>query len=307
MSIIDEIRNIKKLNKTYLYHRILYFLDQKQKNYLIETQNQLKIGEISLKENIIIVLETYAKDNSIDISHIDKNQSQIEQYLTQILNYIIATKQSSREFHVKILKNLLSSKKGNEAIKKYSEKKSEALFSLNDFIVNYTKFAFGILFNKNFPENDFDKLNEAYLHFLFQIKNPDYLKKLNILIYTYLYDKDDMNEFIEKSSIEMVKKELVDNSKLINLQLKYNEFNININKIKDNRINFFVKNLEKNIPDFLNFLNPEELKKKSIYIDDEKLESDENMIVVDDLVYKANKIHLFSTEFLIVNGFKSKY
>ena len=78
--------------------------------------------------------------------------------------------------------NLLTSKKGKEAINKYSENKGKKT-TTNDFIIQYTILAFEKVFNKNFNEIDSDKLKEAYLYFLFQIKDSENVKKLKILIY----------------------------------------------------------------------------------------------------------------------------
>ena len=102
--------------------------------------------------------------------------------------------------------NLLTSKKGKEAINKYSENKSKKA-TTNDFIIKYTILAFEKVFNKNLSEIDSDKLKEAYLYFLFQIKDSENIKKLKILIYEYLYEKPDINKFIKNSSIEMLTKE----------------------------------------------------------------------------------------------------
>jgi hypothetical protein len=200
--------------------------------------------------------------------------------------------------------NLLTSKKGKEAINKYSENKSKT--TTMDFIIKYTTLAFGKVFDKNFSEIDSDKLKEAYLYFLFQIKDSENIKKLKLLIYEYLYEKPDINEFIKKSSIEIAKKGGADDTKLRNYEFKYFEFNISINNVQNNINLFFGEDLKKNISNLLNFFNPNNILNNKIYTDDVKLEGDDSKIVIDDLNYKKDKIHLFSTEFLVVNGLKSK-
>ena len=175
-----------------------------------------------------------------------------------------------------------------------------------DFIIKYTTLAFEKVFDKNFSEIDSDKLKEAYLYFLFQIKDSENIKKLKLLIYEYLYEKPNINEFIKKSSIEIAKKGEADDTKLRNYELKYSEFNISINNVQNNINLFFGEDLKKDISNLLNFFNPNNILNNKIYTDDVKLEGDDSKIVIDDLNYKKDKIHLFSTEFLVVNGLKSK-
>lgn len=64
--------------------------------------------------------------------------------------------------------------------------------------------------------------------------------------------------------------------------------------------------MQNNISALLEFFNPEIIKTKFTYKDNEKIEIDEDKIVIDELEFNNNKINLFSTEFLIMNGLKSK-
>ena len=141
---------------------------------------------------------------------------------------------------------------------------------------------------------------------LFQIKDSENIKKLKILIYEYIYKKPDISEFIKNSSIEIVNIGVADDSKLREYESKYSEFNISINNVQNNINLFFGEDLKKNISNLLNFFNPNNILNNNIYKNDEKLKGEDSKIMIDDLNYKKDKIHLFSTKFLMVNGLKSK-
>ena len=126
------------------------------------------------------------------------------------------------------------------------------------------------------------------------------------MIYTYLYEKNDINKFINESSKTIVSKGVISENLFRKYEEKYKEFNINIYKIPDNAESFFGKDLQNNISALLEFFNPEIIKTKFTYKDNKKIEIDEEKIVIDDLEFNNNKINLFSTEFLIMNGLKSK-
>ena len=127
---------------------------------------------------------------------------------------------------------------------------------------------------------------EAYLYFLFQIKDSENIKKLKLLIYEYLYEKPNIREFIKKSSIEIVNKGVAGDSKLREYESKYSEFNISINNAQ-NYINlFFGEDLKKNISNLLDFFNPNNILNNNIYTNDVKLQGDDNKIVIDDLYFK---------------------
>ena len=205
------------------------------------------------------------------------------------------------------MSNLLSQRKGLQAFSINKDLDKREIFTLNDFIANYSKIAIKKLFsNKVFGQNEFNELNKIYLYFIFQIKDSENLIKLKIMIYTYLYEKNDINDFIKNSSIEIFSKDKQDNLKLRGYELKYNEFNINIYKIPHNTGSFFGKDLHKDISVLLDFFNHKKITSNDFYKNNEKKTITENQIVIDDIHYKENKIHLFSTEFLIMNGLKPK-
>ena len=305
MSLISGIENIMKKNKEYLYHQIINLIDNVSSDFSKETQIQIKEEKTTLQEIIISTLSNYAKDNKINI----EKSNEIKDYFVPIKNFLVESKQDLRKFHFEILYNLLTSAKGNSLLKRMPNENVEKAtnFIIFDFILNYTKATIGILFNKIFDEKDFNKLNDVYLYFIFQIKDSNIIQILKILIYKYLYDKNNINDFIMESSKEIVSKR--DNKniapELRNFESEYNEINMNFKKVQDNICSFFGKNLKRNKLDLLSFFNPKQIKSNDIYINDGKLESEEEIIVIDDLNYKKDKIHLFSTEFLIVNGLQS--
>ena len=140
--MMAKIEKIIKENKNYLYQRIKNFLDKVPETDIFATQEQMKIDRRdgkSLEEKWINILKAFIKENNIDIKNIIKPES-IEVYFDTIKNFIENSKNNPRKFHVLILMNLLTSKKGKEAINKYSENKSKT--TTMDFIVKYTTLAF---------------------------------------------------------------------------------------------------------------------------------------------------------------------
>jgi hypothetical protein len=142
MSMMAKIEKIIKENKNYLYQRIKNFLDKVPETDIFATQEQMKIDRRdgkSLEEKLINNLKAFIHENNIDIKNIVMPES-IEVYFDTIIQFIENSKNNPREFHVLILMNLLTSKKGKEAINKYSENKSKT--TTMDFIVKYTTLAF---------------------------------------------------------------------------------------------------------------------------------------------------------------------
>ena len=120
--------------------------------------------------------------------------------------------------------------------------------------------------------------------------------------------KKNINEFIYKSSEEIVQKGTKFEQKLRYLEIKYNELNININKVSNEMISFFGNDLRNNnTTDLLNFFIPKKIKSNYKYIEEQNKVIFEDKILLDNLKYDENKIHLFSPEFLLLNGFKSEF
>ena len=310
IKMLDEIENIIKSNQTYLYHRIINYINKISINYTVKNNNQVTKGD-SFKNEIKITLIKYILDNNIGIEILNKepnSMKEIEVYLNNIINFLNGKKEDLRLFHIKILKNLLISNKGKEIINNYIDFNNNSnIFLLNDFIINYSRAVIKEAFNKDFNENIFAELNNLYLYFIFKINDEEMVKKLKLLVYKYLYDKKGINEFIEKTSEDIGNKNIVGDEILKKFEIKYNEINFNINKVSNEIISFFGQNSKRNNIDLLNFFNPKNIQNNydNITKDIENKNANEKMIVVDDLNYDENKIHLFSTEFLIANGLKS--
>ena len=310
---MDEINKIIKSKETYLYQRIINNIDKYQDSSINEFLNHTKNEEISLIDKYITLLEDFLKENKIKIQINKKEKNilkKIEQYLNAIIEFLEEKKENLKSNHIKILKNLLISNKSKDALKDFHNLNKKTIFTIRDFIINYSIVAIEKLFNnklEEFKQKDSDELKNLYLFFIFQIKDTENIKKLKIFIYTYLYEEKDINKFIEKSSEEIVKKGTVDNVALRNFETKYNELNIIIKNVSNELITFFGRDLKKNNSDLLKFFNPESIINNYNYLINDNIEITENKIVIDDLNYDKNKIHLFSPEFLIINGLKSKY
>ena len=306
MSILEEITKIIG-TKRYIYLKIFDFLWKNKKDYNKEKKNIIICTGKSLKENIMNKLETYANDNKITFKIPNKNINPniTEHYFTPIINFLKEKKENLRLIHFEILKNLLTSPKGKEALKKISNS-NKIIFSIYDFIEKYSKNAIEILLNKDFEKKDLDKLNEIYLYYIFQIKDTENLKKIKVLIYKYLYnDKDNnINDFIQRSSEEILTKGTIKDSVLEEYERNNNELNFFINQVPYNYETFFGKNLQKDISSILNFCDILKEEKNEVYLDDKMIIIDENQIAIDDLNYQKDKIHLFTNEFLIMNGLK---
>ena len=314
MSVLEEITKLLEIKeKKYLYLKILSYIYQKPDSYITEIQNQIK--NIKIMYNYIrAILENHLNQNNIkiNISENDKNTfREIEEYFIKVIEDFTNKKENLRVEQLTILKNLLSNKKSYKIIVRKLEPNN--IFTIKNFIIYYSKFAIDKLFIKDFSQNDYNELNNIYLSLIFQLKDKEYLQRLKIIIYKYLYEYNNtntntINTFIVNSSNEIFKKEPDNDKNLLYFQNKYNEINLDKIKVSDNIKDYFGKNLQKNTLDILNFFDINNIKNNSIYLDNKVENTDtlEENIVIDDLNYNPNKIHLFSPEFLIVNGFKSK-
>ena len=300
MSLMEKIENIMK-TKNYLYHRIVNHIYETQNNYIKDDQTIIQ----DFLNNQISIFKSYTEQNNIEIvfkKNENNTSNKIKIYLEQIIQFMKNKNENLRVIHVNILNNLLTPKIG----KKITNLKNKTIFTIYDFIVNYVNEASKKLFKKDFDQKDLDKLNDLYLCFIFQIKDTENLKKLQILIYKYLYEENDINKFIENSSIEIISIDSVNDKKLKEYEIKYNEFKIHYNKTEENTKSFFGVDLKKNISDLLKFFNHKNIIDNSTYTNPKDMRITLDQIVIDDLNYNKKKIHLFSPEFLIVNGLKSQ-
>ena len=105
----------------------------------------------------------------------------------------------------------------------------------------------------------------------------------------------------------MIINEAINNKKLKEYQVKNNELNISIAKIRDDVIYFFGKELKKNISDLLKFFNSKIITNNYKKVISEKNKITEDKIVINEINYDDSKIHLFTPQFLLINGLKTKY
>lgn len=192
MSLLNEIEKIMSTHKNYLYQRILNYIHESSNKYINDNYSHINKDEYSFRDRIKIILKKFTDDNKI-IVEIPKNsnsfKNEAEQYLVKIIDFLEKKNENLRVVHAKILKNLLTRKKLKKDTKDNFDFNYQNTFTIYDFIINYSKVAIEILFNKDFSQKDFDELNDLYLLLIFQIKDSENLKKLKFLIYTYLYEK----------------------------------------------------------------------------------------------------------------------
>ena len=296
---MKQIKNIIK-EKHYTYQKIIDIFRPQQINYMSKIKERFKDNQLYPKEKLLEIMMRYIKDNQIKENTTQIKKDKLEKYFNDIISFLREKGESLRVIHVTILKNLIG-----ESERLNINIENENSFTMNDFIVIYSNILIEKVFNKDFNEKIFNELNETYLYFIFQIKDKKLINKIKNLIYKYLYEKNDLNQFIIQTSEEIVQNTTIDDSNLKEYQLLYNEFDINFDKVKDNVLNLFGKNLKKDISEILNFFDPKKIN-KNFYNSNENINIDENRIVIDNLNFYEKKIHLFSTEFLIANGLKSE-
>ena len=306
---MNDINKMIKSNETYLYLRISNILDNYR--YKKEQLYQRINSESYLIYKYLDILKNYDANNQIKI---EKNETNIEFVINRYFDAIIKSLENEKSYlkltHVKILKNLLASKKSLEILKYSKNLSSNKIFTIKDFLFYYSFIAMEKLFvdkNGEFEQKDSDDLNIQYLYFIFQINDTEDLKKLKYCIYNYLYEKKDINEFINKSFEEINSKGNIRDTDLRVFEMKYNELNLSINKIHGDMISLIGEDLKKNDSDLLKFFNITTIQSNYNNSISEKSPIIEDKIVIDELNYKNNKIHLFTPRFLIINGLISKY
>ena len=294
MSIVE---NILKMNKQYLYQKIISFINK----------NPDKIELLKYKNDsyqvIFNKMEDLLDNNNLESNICHYNKKTLEgkkQYLDGIISYYDGVHDEFRLNHLTVLKNLLFPQKDLKYIY------NEDVFNENDFILTYSLLAIEKIFQKVFKEKDSKDLKDDYLYLIFQIKNPDFIIKIKYLIYTILYEKKNapnINKFILKSS-KILKEENIDNSILINLTKKYQEINLDINIVPSNMKTFFNLNNENN-EKILQLYNKEKIINNFKLIKSKEIKFDD--IVFNKFKFEKGKIVLFTPDFLLANGLKSKF
>ena len=294
---------IQMMKKEYLYQRII--------NYININPNKIELLKYKKGDEQKIFDEIEKLSKNYDINS-ETNYDTLEgkkQYFKKIIEFFKKENESLKVRHLNILNNLLFSDKDLN----FSEVYDNNIFTLNDFILTYTLKVIRELYDTAFNKNKSIKLKNIYLYLIFQIRNEDCPAKLEYLTYNYFYgDKimnNDIENFITESSKSIVSKENFNFITLKDLKIKFNEIdNFNNNKVPDNVKTFFKGNnnniKEKEFNDLLNFFNKKNIKNNFNKTNLNEIQSED--IVIDELDFNNNKLHLFSPEFLIVNGLKTK-
>jgi len=296
-------KKMQKLESIYLYPRMLYIINEDPK-YLNDIKKYDKSSEKNLFENIMAALKNFNDNNAI-ANTIDYNE--IYKYFDIIINFFKKNQRQKRMNQIIMLKNLLFTIKDNEVLPNFDDSKNENSFTINDLIYNYTLKALEKdLFNKDLTIQDSDDLFDLYLYMIFQIKEPNFIIKLKILIYNFFYEKKrDISAFLIESSKNIYELKNNDKETLKNLQKKFNEIdNINFKNVSDNIVSFF--NGESNkIKDLIKIFNITKIQENFNKIKLGNIRRDD--IAIDDLNFDPKKFNFFSPEFLIVNGLKSEF
>ena len=301
-----KLMKIDQLKKPYLYKKIV--------NYVKKNLNKIKLLKFNdssrkqIKNDIIRITKEYSNINGIDFEDCDINNfGKMYSNMSRII-YSLKNINSNnyRKTHLKIIQNLLFFKKNEEIISSFdsnNDNSNENNFTANDFILTYVNNVIEIIFNNDFNKDNSIELNNIYLYLIFQINDPEVIIILKIIVYRNLYSKRNYDNFILDTSKNIFNKEEFNNNNLKNLAKNNNELiDIDIKDVSeevktvfkdkkttyDNLFEFFVRN---HVINNCNFIK-------------EKISSDN--ILIDNLNYDKNKLHLFSPEFLIANGLKSE-
>ena len=196
MSLLNPIRKLLKKYNNYLYPRMINKINQNSKN--VNKYKYNKTSEKKLFENIMKDMKKF-NDNK-DISNtIDYNK--MNQFFDKVIQFFQKHQRSKRMNQIIILKNLLFTIKDNKFVPNFDDSNNENIFTINDFIYNYSLGALKKdLFNKDTNIKDSDELYDLYLYLIFQIKEQNFIIKLKILIYNHLYEQRKIIDFIIESS-----------------------------------------------------------------------------------------------------------
>ena len=312
------IENIKNFKKIYLYKKITHYI-KNDKNGPKLSKCDKSFGT-KMYSDIIEAMKKFSNKYGIRLEFKECDASKPSNICSNFLKIIKWHKQSlnkneRRKEHLIILKNLLFTEKDKKIIANFDLNDgniSENIFDKNDFIYHYSLKAVENIFNDKFTEAESTSLNNIYFHLIFQVNAPEFVKILKILTYNYL-SKNKFNAFIDKS-LEYINKSLDDickieeKSDLEQFKKDYDELdNIDIKENVPENVKLFFLGEAKKFDNTYKLLNI--FTRKNIESNYEKIESQEiskNDIIIDSLKFDKNKLNLFSPEFLIANGLKSK-
>ena len=301
------MKNFKNFNPPYIYTKIAAYANE-MKIELIKCDESTKLN---MFQKIMNNMENFSKTNGIFINNCEiNNLEDIYNNFNIIINWHKGLDGNDiRKSHLEFLRDLLFKKNEiKEVVESNFESNNEKAtenFTVNDFILNYTLNAIPKIFEVQSHE-DSDFLDCIYLSLLFKVNDPNFIINLKVLIYQHLYGKKDYVNF-KSDSLKCIANELkFDDRTLKKFIMQNGEFDeLDIKEVSENVKSFFNKKNEVN--DLLNFFTAKNIQNN--YNNFEKLKSEgilREYIAVDTLKYDKNKIHLFSPEFLISNGLKSK-
>ena len=315
MSIINEIKEWKI---KYLYQRVIDCINQN--SIEISRLTYTTGSEINLLKGLSNKLKEITAKIKIKIE-IHEDETNIEN-LYKIINELIESLKKIKENssvlrqQLVVVRNLLFKVKNGKIIINFED--NDISDEIKDIILTYTsKVIEKLCYNIDSKVKDSEELQTLYLYLIFQIKNDEFIINLKILIYSLLYTnkKQRYNRFIVESSLKLVNREKADHKILKKFILENNEIdNMKINDVSQNVQKFF-KEKQSNRDYLYKFFTKDKIEKNFDLINkkynkakqEEIPKFDKKEIIVDQLdKTDSSKLHLFSPEFLIVNGFKSK-
>ena len=326
MSIIKEIKEWKI---KYLYQRVIDYISQ----HSIEICRLTYISgsEGNLLKSLKNKLDEIIKEKKIKLEIVKDEDETSSEKLYQIMNDLVKSLKTIKENNnvlrqqLTIVQNLLFTKKDDKIFINFVD--NDISNEIKDLILTYTsKVIEKLYYNIDSKAEDTEELQVLYLYLIFQIKDDNFVIKLKKLIYSLLYsnNKNRFNKFIIESSKIIVDKTKVDDEVINSLKkviLEKSEIDIKINNVSQNCIKFF-KEKQRNNKNLYNFFTKDIIEKnfKLINQGDFKVNKDKDnyqeeknipkfekkKIVVNELDNDSSKLHLFSPEFLITNGLKSK-
>ena len=186
---IEMMKIIQQFKKPYIFMQILDYIDKNQNKIPVIQYHNSSRQEMFNK--LEIEIKKFAKINGIEVSDYDNIAKRIYNSINKIIQFSKKdlNRNTIRADHLHILNNLLFFKKDQNIISNFVDiNTNENNFSLNSFILTYTLEAIKLIFNKEFKKNDSSNLINIYLYLIFQIKYPNFITKIKILTYKYLYN-----------------------------------------------------------------------------------------------------------------------
>ena len=308
ISLIDKIKNFQN---GYLYEKIIYAINQNP--YKKETKKYNNDSEKRIFDLIKTAMKKEAEKKGKDFEDDKITFKDMCDYFNFVYNICSKKKnQKQKRALTTILKNLLFKSDKNEVnsifsvLNKESNNESEYNFTIRDFIYNFALEAVEKGFIEESKNEELQELFNTYLYLIFQVKDENFIIKLKILIYLHLYKERDLSNFIIETSKSILNEINFSKDTLMKHQKENKEIDINLKLVSENLTNFL--NIKRNnIKDILKFFSIENMKKNYEKIELKQFSKEE--IAVDNLYYNEKegqkKIHLFSIEFLLTNGFKS--